>query len=163
MITTNDYLAIKNLIANKVITDIKLVAPDQTNNKYDYNKLQIHLYLTDPEPIENYHNLSNKYVVTFITFTDGKHYHLGQYFKSWTDKAVQPETINNKKIRSIIRILQSRYLTVSEYYVLETTDGDKYKIFAEGICLHYNVISLSSTIDNPLITLGMPITSYDPN
>lgn len=146
---SHSYIFIKNQLRNKHIYDIK-VNIYNSNNLYD-NYVQLIIYLKELVLGEKYTTLYNTYSLSF--YFNGNYYNTTTFLGLQTldNKIYDYHILLNKTIKSILRIFTTRYRYINCYYIIETTDGMKFKICSYEILLNYNIIKIKTLVDNPLI------------
>ena len=149
------YLSIKNILANKSIYNIEVFQPlDQQYNFDGINDMDLKLviYLRD-RVSSTYDHLYNTYILT--CYVNNKYYKYNKLLclQTLNDEPLDYKVLIGKTIRSIYRIITKRYRLVKIDYLLETTDGIKYKLRTELIMLRYNIIKITRTTDNPMTKL----------
>ena len=123
------YVLIKNIIANKIISRIEI----KVENVRSIIMCQIHL--SDRQPICFYPNLYNTFILTF-PLRHGINDLVPIFREDTIDKLI------GKKIRTLRRGLKRSYRNHSWYYILETTEGMKYKIRSKYLKLNYQITKL---------------------
>lgn len=158
MFYSDSYLFIKNILTNKEIYQFEIVIPYSYNT---YDSLNINakliIYLRDWIFPDKYPNLYNNYYLSCYFKQD--YYNKTEKtllcFQTLLNKPIYFRQLLNKKIKSIVRIRkrQSLFETLDnlDIYMIETTDGMKVKLLTNLIWLNYNIITIKTVVDNPLL------------
>lgn len=155
---TQDFEFIKDILENKCIYKIDKILRDDVGNTTNkipssYNgifRIYLRSNISDNQSgnpsdnLSNYHSLYNKYIL------DCYFNYKRLIFQTSDGLSIDYEILINKKIKKIEKVETNDYRSLRQYYQIETTDNDTYRLMTSIIGLTYEIITIKTTVANPI-------------